>query len=366
MASQDNNRIVCNPAGKSSVWKHFGFSTNEDGTPVKDKAVCRLCYLQFHVHLERHHRSEYALLLNTDRDKLSEQSQPTLQKVLERSNPLPKDSERWQTLVEAISNFITSDMQPLLVVENAGFKKLLHTAEPRFKIPSRPYFTNTVIPAMYACNRAKTENVLSSIQYCSVTTDIWTAQHNTRSYISLTVHCVTSSWELASYCLSTKELSGEHAATNISTAIQETLNDWKIDTDKVIAVVTENAKNMTNAISELDLFNFPCIGHTLQLGVKRAFDVPKVHTTLARAGKLVAHFHRSPKSMSKLREKQKLLGLPEHQLIIDCITRWGSTYEMLKRSIEQQQAICAMLLEDGDNRSLIPSTDEITTIGLKF
>ena len=114
--------------------------------------------------------------------------------------------------------------------------------------------------------------------------------------------------------------------------------------------------------SELDLFNFPCIGHTLQLGVKKAFDVPKVHMTLARVGRLVAHFHRSPKSMSKLREKQKLLGLPEHQLINDCITRWGSTYEMLKRFLEQQQAICAMLLEDGDNRSLMPSTDEITTM----
>ena len=92
------------------------------------------------------------------------------------------------------------------------------------------------------------------------------------------------------------------------------LNDWNIDTEKVVAVVTDNARNMVNAISELDLFNFPCIGHTLQLGVKKGFDVPKVHTTLARVGRLVAHFHRSPKSMSKLREKQKLLGLPEHQL----------------------------------------------------
>ena len=66
--------------------------------------------------------------------------------------------------------------------------------------------------------------------------------------------------------------------------------------------------------------------------------------------------------MSKLREKQKLLGLSEHQLINDCITRWGSTYEMLKRFLEQQQAICAMLLEDGDNRTLMPSTDEIATM----
>ena len=66
--------------------------------------------------------------------------------------------------------------------------------------------------------------------------------------------------------------------------------------------------------------------------------------------------------MSKLREKQKLLGLPKHQLINNCITRWGSTYEMLKRFLEQQQAICAMLLEDGDNRTLMPSTDKIATV----
>ena len=237
-------RIVHNPTGKSHVWKHFGFFSSEDGTPVKDKAVCRLRLSEvlycknttnLRMHLERHHRSEYALLLKAEgeKDKLVEQSQPTLQKVIERVNPLPKDSERWQTLVEAIGNFIACDMQPLSVVENAGFKQLMYTAEPGFKVPSRTYFTNTVIPAMYTRKRVKTENVLSSVQYCSVTTDIWTAQHSARSYISLTVHCVTSSWELASFCLSTKELPGEHAATNISTTIQEMLNDWNIDIEKV-------------------------------------------------------------------------------------------------------------------------------------
>ena len=144
--------------------------------------------------------------------------------------------------------------------------------------------------------------------------------------------------------------------------MQQMLSDWNINNEKVVAVVTDNAKNMVNAISDLDLFNLPCIGHTLQLGVKKAFDVPKVHSALARVGRQVAHFHRSPKSMSKLREKQKLLGLHEHQLINDCITRWGSTYEMLKRFLEQQQAICATLLDDGGNRSLMPSTDEIATM----
>ena len=44
------------------------------------------------------------------KDKLVEQSQPTLQKVTKRVNPLPKDSKRWQTVVEGIGNFIACDM----------------------------------------------------------------------------------------------------------------------------------------------------------------------------------------------------------------------------------------------------------------
>ena len=125
MVLPDNNRIVCNPLGKSSVWKHFGFSTSEDGTPVKDKAVCRL-YLSsvscckntanFRVHLERHHRSEYTLLLHTegDKDKVSEQSQPALQKVLERSNPLPNivnDGKHWSKLSIILLHLICSHYQ---------------------------------------------------------------------------------------------------------------------------------------------------------------------------------------------------------------------------------------------------------------
>lgn len=55
------------------------------------------------------------------------QSQSMLQKALERSNALPKVSERWQPLVEDIGNFIMSDLQPLSVVDNVGFKRLMHT-----------------------------------------------------------------------------------------------------------------------------------------------------------------------------------------------------------------------------------------------
>jgi len=111
-----NERILRNPMGKSPVWKHFGIITDEEGILLREKAICRLCLSEvlysknttnLHIHLERHYRDEYSLLLKAEggKDKLLEQSQPTLLKVLEWSQPLPKNSEQWQTLVEAVGNF---------------------------------------------------------------------------------------------------------------------------------------------------------------------------------------------------------------------------------------------------------------------
>ena len=90
----------------------------------------------------------------------------------------------------------------------------------------------------------------------------------------------------------------------------------------------------------------PGVGHTLQLSVFKAFQLGAVSKMLSRLKSIAGHFHRSTKATAKLREKQQLLGLPIHTLPNDCDTRWGSTYTMLKRFIEQQQAICAAFLED--------------------
>ena len=88
------------------------------------------------MHLERHHLSKYILLLKAEGDKVSEHT------VLEQSNPLPKDSGH--SVIACLCQWWT-------------MLKIQATAEPRFKIPSRPYFTNTVILAMYTRMRVKTE-----------------------------------------------------------------------------------------------------------------------------------------------------------------------------------------------------------------
>ena len=67
------------------------------------------------------------------------------------------------------------------------------------------------------------------------------------------------------------------------------------------------------------------MGHTLQLSVKRGLEVAKIRKCVSRCKCLVSHFKKSSKEMYKLREKQTMLELPNHEIIQDCVTRWGGT-----------------------------------------
>lgn len=63
-----------------------------------------------------------------------------------------------------------------------------------------------------------------------------------------------------------------------------------------------------------------------------------------------------------LKDKQNSLKLPQHRLIHDEPTRWGSTYDMVERFCEQQQAVCAVLAEDRKKWFLMPKDTDMTTL----
>ena len=370
MASNHTVTLVKNDSGKSPVWQYFGFYKSSSGVIQREKAVCRLCHSELsysgnttnlRTHIERHHPIEHKLL-NSEPKKEQYSKQQTLQEVVERLNPLSSDSERHVKLVSAIGNFIAQDMQPLSVVENKGFMELMKVAEPRFKVPSRGYFTKTVIPSLFSRAKEHVKEMLKTARFLCITTDLWTAAHSNRAYLCLTCHGIDSNWQLCSFCLATKELPVAHTAENIGEKIEEILDEWNIDKDMIVAAVTDNARNMINAINGMGFLHFPCMGHTLQLGILKAFDIGPVKAALARVSNIVSHFHRSSKATYSLKEKQNLLGLKPHMLKSSCVTRWGSTYEMLARFIEQQQAVCAVLLEDGGDRVLMPSSTEFAVI----
>ncbi len=58
----------------------------------------------------------------------------------------------------------------------------------------------------------------------------------------------------------------------------------------------------------------------------------------------MAFFHHSATATAVLTEKQKMLEIASHKLIMDVVTRWNSSMDMLERYLEQQAAITAALL----------------------
>ena len=144
--------------------------------------------------------------------------------------------------------------------------------------------------------------MVKETQFLSITIDLWTAGHSNRPYLVLTCHGIDGDWQqLSSYCLGIKELPIAHTANNIGEKIEEILDEWNIDKDIIVATITDNARNMVNAIN--------------------GFDIGPVKTALDHVRNIVSHFYHSSKATYSLKQKQNLLGLEQHVLKSSCVTR---------------------------------------------
>ena len=120
----------------------------------------------------------------------------------------------------------------------------------------------------------------------SLTTDGWTSQ----GYIAHTVHHVNKTWDLCSHLLDITELPKEHTAANLASDMEECLDYWNLPVTKLAAVMSDNASNIVLAINMLQWQHFGCFAHTLQLGVRKALDIPQLSRAIGRAKRLVTFF----------------------------------------------------------------------------
>lgn len=75
--------------------------------------------------------------------------------------------------------------------------------------------------------------------------------------------------------------------------------------EKVVGIVTDNARNITNAVDSSDFELIRCNAHTLQLCVKDSLKFEVIEYLLEKSRKIVGHFKHSSKSTCKLRKIQE-------------------------------------------------------------
>ena len=134
-------------------------------------------------HLSRHHK-EIDLSKDSTTTKTT-QAQPTIPDTYRAQ--LPDHSPRAKQLTNAVGVCIAADMQPISMVEGAGFKYLMRVAEPRYKLPSRSHITTRVLPALYDKVMAKITEGLS--HFCSYLELSWNVVTSKKHLKNVTANC---------------------------------------------------------------------------------------------------------------------------------------------------------------------------------
>jgi len=156
-------------------------------------------------------------------------------------------------------------------------------------------------------------------------------------------------------------LHSTHTAEDLREALSDILQQWQLNDQNMSAMTTDNASNNNKAFSGCYSWSWiPCFGHNLDLAVRKALAVQQSSEALVRLRSLVSGFNRSTTRKRELLTKQTERGLPRHQPIHDEPTRWGSTFDMVERFLEQQSAMCAVLAEDRKGWHLLPRDTDIT------
>lgn len=267
-------------------------------------------------------------------------------------------------ITRSISEMIVRDLQPLSVVEQDGFRRLVNTLDPSYRLPSRRFFMGENIPSMYEDCHAKVKKCIDAAETVVMTTDMWTSRA-TEAFITVTCHIIDENWKMQTYVLETSSFSERHSADNICSTLRRIAAEWGI-TDKIKAVVTDNGANMVAAVRKAGWTHYPCFAHTLNLVVKDSIKkLPGLLDIQQRCSAIVSFFHHSTHATEKLKEVQKQLKFPEHKLIQSVETRWNSVFYMFERLCEQKEAVTTVLCLLGKN-SLCLSEEDWTIVGLSL
>lgn len=251
---------------------------------------------------------------------------------------------------------ICSEYLPFSLVENEQFKKFVSLLNPSYVVPSRKTMSNSILDQVYIRLKDCVKNELKTATAISVTTDGWTSVSND-SYIALTVHFINEKNELRSFLLECVKFNERHTAEHLANETKKTLQDWTLF-DKVVALVTDNAANMTAAARLGGWPHLPCFAHSLNLIVQTGLK--EIAITHKKVKEVVEYFKRSPQASEKLRVVEKQMGFPELNVKQDMPIRWNSTYEMFQRILEiKDPLISTMAIVNFEKSCLSPEDFQI-------
>uniref|UniRef100_A0A803N135 BED-type domain-containing protein n=1 Tax=Chenopodium quinoa TaxID=63459 RepID=A0A803N135_CHEQI len=246
---------------------------------------------------------------------------------------------------------------PLSMVEHFGFRKYSSTLQPGFKAPSRN--TTKDILKRYEIEK---ENVIVMVRKAksriALTTDMWTSSNQKKGYMAVTAHFIDNFWKLQSRIIRFCHVPAPHTAEVLADALKECIHSWNLDL-KLSAITVDNCTT-NDAMMDILLGDFPygslilhghffhmrCCAHILNLIVQEGLSVV-VSDGILRIRDSVSFWTASPKRVQKFEQvARQLVPDCKRKLVLDCKTRWNSTYEMLIIAIKYREVFVVLGARD--------------------
>ena len=174
---------------------------------------------------------------------------------------------------------------------------------------------------------------------------MWTSRAQDPN-ISFIIHYVDSNWDLQTHSLQTQYLPDNHTGEVIMESLTATLSNWNLDVANHVCITTDSGSNVIRACAPLGWKRLSCFGHNLDLAIKKGLGDSRVERVISVCKKVVNVFTRSWKKSIHLKEIQEKKKLLQHKLKVDVSTHWGSTLDMIRCIVEQQEAIRVVLATD--------------------
>lgn len=172
------------------------------------------------------------------------ESKPKKQCRLDEEQPFVSASK----VEKLIIDFVVQDLQPLSIVEGAGFRRMIEGLNSKAKVMCTTTLKDR-LETLFSKMTEKIKITLHDCEFVCTTADIWTQQ--ARSYLGVTCHWIDpGDLQRHSIALAFRRFRGVHSYDKIASMMMNIHTEFDLDTSKIVNVVTDNGSNFVKAFRE--------------------------------------------------------------------------------------------------------------------
>ncbi|KAH1147900.1 hypothetical protein GYH30_042844 [Glycine max] len=202
------------------------------------------------------------------------------------------------------------------------------------------------------------KKLLESVSKTSLTTNTWKCSHQVVEYMVITRHFTDARWNLQKRVLSFVKVPTPRCGIDVADAIFKFFSifvDNASYNDSCIRCLKENISLSSKLFLGGSLFHVRCCAHILNLLVQDGLSTIKdIIFNIHESVKYINHNDARLKAFCDVVEQKHL---KERKLVIDCPTRWNSTFNMLSTALKFKTAF-ASYKEREPHYNYAPSLEE--------